>query len=228
MHRRDVLRWAALSLALPTGAIAAPSVAALPPTAPQHSRSLILVELKGGNDGLNTLIPYADPDYARLRPELAIAPARILNLTDRLGLHPALRPLMPAWDAGELAWIQGVGYPSLNRSHFRSIDIWETGWDSDAVLEQGWLACQLPIRAPGDLPDVVVLGGDDGPARGGDLRSITLASAERFVSDARRLRPLDARLGIRTPARRERQRRDRPRHGRAASRVGRAGQGRTL
>jgi len=228
MHRRDGLRWAALSLALPTGSSAAPALAALPPTAPQHRRSLVLVELNGGNDGLNTLIPHADPHYARLRPKLAIAPARVLNLTDRLGLHPVLRPVMPTWDTGELAWIQAVGYPSPNRSHFRSIDIWETGSASDAVLEQGWLARQLPIRAPGDLPDVVVLGGDDGPARGGDLRIITLESTERFVSDARRLRTLDARLGIRTPARRERQRRDRPRHSRAASRAGRAGQGRTL
>jgi uncharacterized protein (DUF1501 family) len=192
MQRRNFLCWASLSLVFPTGAIAVPSVVSPQPTAPQHSRSLVLVELKGGNDGLNTLIPYADPEYARLRPNLAIAPARVLNLTDRLGLHPALRPLMPAWEAGELAWIQGVGYPWPNRSHFRSIDIWETGSASDEVLEQGWLARQLPIRAPGDLPDVVVLGGDDGPARGGDLRIITLESAERFVSDARRLRPLDA------------------------------------
>ncbi len=200
MHRRDFLRLAGLSMALPTVSMAAPPVASPQPTAPQHSRSLVLVELKGGNDGLNTLIPYADPQYARLRPNLAIAPARVLDLNDRLGLHPALRPLMPAWDAGELAWIQGVGYPRPNRSHFRSIDIWETGSDSDEVLEQGWLARALPIRAPGDLPDVVVLGGDDGPARGGDLRIITLESAERFVDDARRLQPLDAPPAHLTPA----------------------------
>ncbi len=92
MHRRDVLRLAGLSMALPTVSIAAPPVASPQPSAPQPSRSLVLVELKGGNDGLNTLIPYADPQYARLRPTLAIAPARVLDLNDRLGLHPALPP----------------------------------------------------------------------------------------------------------------------------------------
>uniref|UniRef100_UPI003592F5B6 DUF1501 domain-containing protein n=1 Tax=Thiocapsa sp. TaxID=2024551 RepID=UPI003592F5B6 len=151
---------AGLSLLLPAGSGAAPALAPVRPPAPDHTRSLVLLELKGGNDGLNTLIPSADPHDTRLRPKLAIAPDRVLDLNDRLGLHPALRPVMPARDAGELAWIQGVGYPRPNRSHFRSIDIRETGSDSDAVLEQGWLARTLPIRAPGDLPDVVVLGGD--------------------------------------------------------------------
>ncbi|UHD15459.1 DUF1501 domain-containing protein [Thiocapsa bogorovii] len=200
MQRRDVLRLSGLSIALPTVSMAAPPIASPQPTTPQPSRSLVLIELKGGNDGLNTLIPYTDPEYARLRPNLAIAPTRVLDLNDRVGLHPALRPLMSAWDAGELAWIQGVGYPRPNRSHFRSMDIWETGSASDEVLDQGWLARALPIRALGDLPDMVVLGGDDGPARGGDLRIITLASAERFVDDARRLQPLDAPPADRTPA----------------------------
>jgi uncharacterized protein (DUF1501 family) len=191
---------AGLSLLLPAGSGAAPTLAPVRPPAPEHPRSLVLIELKGGNDGLNTLIPYADPYYARLRPKLAIAPDRVLHLNDHVGLHPALRPLMPARDAGELAWIQSVGYPRPNRSHVRSIDIRETGSARDAVLDQGWLARALPIRAPGDLPDVIVLGGDDGPARGGDLRIITLASAERFVADARRLQPLDAPPAHLTPA----------------------------
>ncbi|WP_373506588.1 hypothetical protein [Thiocapsa sp.] len=107
---------------------------------------------------------------------------------------------MSAREAGELAWIQGVDYPRPNRSHFRSMDIRETGSDSDAVLDQGWLAHALPIRSPGDLLDVVVLGSDDGLARGGDLRIITLASAERFVDDARRLKPLDTPPAHLTPA----------------------------
>lgn len=106
--------------------------------------TLILVELKGGNDGLNTVIPYADPNYARLRPRLAIPRAQILQLNPSLGLHPALEALWPAWKAQELAWVLGVGYPQPNRSHFRSIQIWDSASGAQDYLESGWLAQVLP------------------------------------------------------------------------------------
>lgn len=124
MRRRDLLRWSALSGVLPAWSPRANT--AIPPApAAGTARCLVLVELKGGNDGLNTLMPFTDPEYYRVRPRLAIAQDRVLALDDRTGLHPALRPLMPAREAGELAWVQGVGYAEPNRSHFRSMDIWE-------------------------------------------------------------------------------------------------------
>ncbi len=158
-------------------------------------RVLVLVELKGGNDGLNTLVPYTEPEYYRLRPRLAIAPERVLPLDAQLGLNPALAPLWPAWREGELAFVLGVGYPKPNRSHFRSMDIWETASDSDEALDRGWIAQGLQVRAPGELPDVVILGGDDGPVRGGSQRVIAVQDLERFTREAARLAPLDAAIG---------------------------------
>lgn len=192
MNRRDLFRLAALGALLPGLSHAIPIPA-------PRARSLILVELAGGNDGLNTLVPYRDPEYLRLRPRLAIPAARVLTLDETVGLNPALRALMPAWDAGDLAWVHGVGYAQPNRSHFRSTDIWETASDSDEVIEDGWLARTLPIRAPGDLPEVLVLSGSDGPARGDALRIVSLQTPERFAKDAADLKVLAGPLQT-TPA----------------------------
>ncbi|MBL6614537.1 MAG: Twin-arginine translocation pathway signal sequence domain-containing protein, partial [Reyranella sp.] len=85
-------------------------------------RVLLLVELKGGNDGLNTVIPYADAKYHELRPGIAVARDHTIHLDEKVGLHNKLEPLMEAWKAGDLAIVQGVGYPYPNRSHFRSIE----------------------------------------------------------------------------------------------------------
>ena len=79
-----------------------------------YQRLLVLVELKGGNDGLNTVIPYTSADYTRLRPTLAIAREQVLQLDEQRGLHPALAPLLPLWQGGQLAIVQGVGYPEPN------------------------------------------------------------------------------------------------------------------
>lgn len=105
-----------------------------------RERILLLVELHGGNDGLNTLIPYASEAYYRARPQLAIPRDQVRQLTSNVGLHPALSSLMPLWEGKEMAWVQGVGYPRPNRSHFRSIEIWDTASDSEQVLDQGWLS----------------------------------------------------------------------------------------
>ena len=103
-----------------------------------YRKLLVLVELKGGNDGLNTLVPYADPAYYALRPKIAIARDQVVQLSDRAGLHPSLAPLLPLWNEGELAVLQGVGYPEPNLSHFRSIEIWDT-----AIEERGVPAGRL-------------------------------------------------------------------------------------
>lgn len=91
-----------------------------------YRRLLVLIELKGGNDGLNMVVPYTDETYYSLRPRIAIPRDQVLQLDSRAGLHPALKPFMPLWQAGELAIVQGVGYSNPNLSHFRSIEIWDS------------------------------------------------------------------------------------------------------
>jgi uncharacterized protein (DUF1501 family) len=169
---------------------AAPLLAAfLPAWAASATRGLlILVELKGGNDGLNTVVPYADAQYAKLRPRIAIARDQVLPLSDSTGLHPSLQSLLPVWKASELAIVQGVGYPDPNLSHFRSIEIWDTASRSDEYLDEGWLTRAF-VRFPspaGFAADGVVVGAADlGPLAGAGARTIALTSPEQFLRSAR-------------------------------------------
>jgi uncharacterized protein (DUF1501 family) len=99
---------------------------------------LAVMSLSGGNDGLNTIIPYNDPRYRDYRPSLGIAADQIIPINDQLGFHPALAPLKKHWDEGHLAIILGVGYPNGSLSHFRSMDIWATCEPNELGLT-GWL-----------------------------------------------------------------------------------------
>src|SRR5205823_2897177 len=89
-------------------------------------RTLIVVQMAGGNDGLNTVVPFTDSLYHQMRPALAIADSKVLHLDTRLGLHSNLAPLKQLWDEGHLAIIEGVGYPNQSLSHFQAMDIWQT------------------------------------------------------------------------------------------------------
>lgn len=102
-------------------------------------RILVVLQLAGGNDGLNTLVPYTNDDYYRARPTLAIPKGNVLQINDEIGLHPTLSDLKALYDDGHMAIIQGVGYPNPNRSHFRSMEIWETAADSERTLKYGWI-----------------------------------------------------------------------------------------
>ena len=99
---------------------------------------LVVLELTGGNDGLNTVVPHADEVYHKSRPTLRVEPAKVLKLDDRVGLHPALKDLHKVWEAGGLAIVQGVGYPNPNRSHSRSMEIWQTGSVGQVPRLAGW------------------------------------------------------------------------------------------
>lgn len=109
---------------------------------------LVVVQLAGGNDGLNTVVPFANDHYIKARPRLGIAAKDVLKLNDEFGLHPALAGLKSLHDDGRLAVVHGVGYPNPNRSHFRSTEIWATASDADRVERHGWIgryfdhACQ--------------------------------------------------------------------------------------
>ena len=149
---------------------------------------LILVELKGGNDGLNTVIPYSDPLYSRLRPRLAVDRDQVVKLTPEVGLHPMLAKLAPVWEDKRLAIVQGVGYPQPNLSHFRSIEIWDTASKSDEYLEAGWLnrAFATSPSPSGFAADGVVVGiAGMGPLTGTGARVIALANPEQFLRNAR-------------------------------------------
>ena len=121
------------------------------------ARRLIVVQLSGGNDGLNTVIPYRNDLYFKARPTLALKEtAGILPLSGDLGLHPKMTGLKGLYDQGQLAVLNAVGYPNPDRSHFRSMDIWQTGSGSEQLLATGWLGryldsscagCALPYQA---------------------------------------------------------------------------------
>jgi uncharacterized protein (DUF1501 family) len=182
MKRRDFLAASVAALALPRLALAQQGA---------YRRLLVVVEMKGGNDGLNTVVPYADSAYYELRPHIGIARDAVLQLDARTGLHPSLEPLMPLWRAGELALVQGVGYPQPNLSHFRSIEIWDTASASDQYLSRGWLARAFAADpAPaGFAADGVAVGGHDmGPLAGG-RRAIALNDPGQFQRQARLVRP---------------------------------------
>jgi uncharacterized protein (DUF1501 family) len=89
-------------------------------------RVLVVINFQGGNDGLNTVVPHGDPAYYRYRPTLGIAPGDVLRIDDAVGLNPVLAPLKKMYDAGDVAIVQGVGYPDPDHSHFRSTEIWQT------------------------------------------------------------------------------------------------------
>ena len=196
MNRRSFLKTAAgavaahplcFTLAAASNAAASVALAATPQSA-DYRRLFVLVELKGGNDGLNTLIPYTDSAYYALRPKIGIARDAAVQVTDRAGLHPSLAPLLPIWNAHELAVLQSVGYPSPNLSHFRSIEIWDTASRSEQYLQDGWLtrtfaASPTPTAFAAD--GVIIGSNDMGPLEGAGARAIALADTTQFLNRAK-------------------------------------------
>lgn len=104
---------------------------------------LVVLQLTGGNDGLNTIVPFKDEAYKKARPKLAIAADKVLKINDDLGFHPSLRGLSKLLESGKLAIVQGVGYPQPNRSHFESMDIWHTCTRKGGPRQSGWLGRYL-------------------------------------------------------------------------------------
>ena len=102
-------------------------------------RILVVVQLSGGNDGLNTVVPYRDELYAKSRPKLGIPSSDVIKLDDQLGLHPSLRSLEDRCSANRFTIVQGVGYPVPNRSHFESMDIWHSCHAKKDRTQSGWL-----------------------------------------------------------------------------------------
>ncbi len=123
--RRDVLRTLPLISLAPTvpGFLARSARAAAPQ---KDGRVLVVIQLDGGNDGINTVVPFQDEGYARNREALALPVKRLISVTEGIGLHPAMQGAGRMLEAGRLAIVPGVGYPNPDRSHFRSMAIWHT------------------------------------------------------------------------------------------------------
>jgi uncharacterized protein (DUF1501 family) len=100
---------------------------------------LVVLQLAGGNDGINTLVPFGDDAYYKARPKIALPSKDILRISDYAGFHPKLSGLKSLYDEGSLGMVQGVGYPNPNRSHFRSTEIWQTACESEQILSDGWI-----------------------------------------------------------------------------------------
>ena len=100
---------------------------------------LVVLQMAGGNDGINTVVPYANDYYRQARPRIGLTRRKVLKLNGEIGFHGALTGFKDLYDAGNLAVVQGVGYPNPNRSHFRSTEIWQTASDSDKVEKYGWI-----------------------------------------------------------------------------------------
>jgi uncharacterized protein (DUF1501 family) len=124
---------------------------------------LVVLQMAGGNDGLNTVIPFEDDLYLKARPTLAIPKDQVLPLDGFVGLNPSLVPLKNLYDAGNLAIIQGVGYPNPNRSHFRSTEIWQTASDAQQNLTKGWIGRYFDNCCAGEAPTVGVVLGEQLP-----------------------------------------------------------------
>ena len=113
----------------------------------QKDPVLAVLSLSGGNDGIHTVIPYANPLYRDFRPSLSVPEEQVLKLNDEVGLNPSMGPLKKFWDEGKLAVFLGIGYPNPSYSHFRSMDIWHT-CEPDKVGTEGWLGKVLADLDP--------------------------------------------------------------------------------
>ncbi len=198
MHptRRDFLRLSlgtstllACGTSVPTFLARSASALAASGAANQDN-VLVVLELNGGNDGLNAIIPYRDDEYHKRRPKLCVAQERMHKIDDHVGLHPSLSGLAKLLDAQQLAIVQSVGYPNPNRSHFESMAIWQSARLRPSANTPGWLAHSLDQRPP-------TTGGDAGALHVGEtLLPQALFGSQRQVPSLVSLEQFRRRVGI--------------------------------
>jgi uncharacterized protein (DUF1501 family) len=148
----------------------------------KDGKILVVVQLSGGNDGLNTVIPFGDDAYHRARPTLGHDDKSVLKIDNYVGLHPNLAPVKNLLDAGDMAIVQGVGYPNPNRSHFRSMDIWHTARPEEDVPTNGWLGRYFDNTCTGCDPHVGVAMGQQLPLamQGEKIRPLAFERPESY------------------------------------------------
>jgi uncharacterized protein (DUF1501 family) len=158
-----------------------------PSMVPPGNKVLVVLQLSGGNDGLNTVIPVRNDIYYSSRPRLSIKKEQALLITDEAGLNPALPVLHELYNQGQLAILNGVGYPNPDRSHFRSMDIWHSASDSNEYLNTGWLGRYLDAQCSGcdkptqalEIDDVLSLA-----LKGHDVKGLALKDPRRLYNSS--------------------------------------------
>src|SRR3954447_14574494 len=189
LSRRDFLKNSTLLALAPTvpGFLAQTARAAAPQ---RDDRVLVVVQLDGGNDGINTVVPFADEGYARHRTALRLATDRLIKVDDRVGLHPAMGEAARLLESGRLAIVPGVGYPNPSRSHSGSMAIWQTArLDPEEHAGPGWLGRgldALPGAAEGRASAAALFVGSGPPpvaVRGRRAVASALERIEDFAID---------------------------------------------
>lgn len=132
-------------------------------TTGKDSTILVVLQMAGGNDGINTVIPYGSDHYYKARPRIGVKASDVIKLNDQIGLNPGLTAFKALYDQGNLGIVQGVGYPNPNRSHFRSTEIWQTASDSDKFEQYGWIGRYFDNACAGCDPTVGVTVGRQMP-----------------------------------------------------------------
>ncbi|WP_341834414.1 DUF1501 domain-containing protein [Chitinophaga pollutisoli] len=182
IHRRRFLQVGSLasaSLMLPKFLKAMEQGQFVPP----GNKVLVVIQLSGGNDGLNTIIPYRNDIYYKLRPQLGIKRNDALALNDELGIHPALKSFKNLYDDGALGVLNNVGYPNPDRSHFRSMDIWQSASDSKDYWGTGWLGRYLDAQCQGCDKPTQALEIDDTLSlamKGNEVKGLALTDPQRL------------------------------------------------
>lgn len=156
-------------------------------TVPPGNKVMVVLQFSGGNDGLNTIIPVRNDIYYKERPRLGIKKDKALTLTDEAGINPALPFFKELFDEGNLGIMNNVGYPNPDRSHFRSMDIWQSASDSDEYVSTGWLGryldaqcngCDKPTQAL-EIDDVLSLA-----LKGNDLKGLALTDPKKLFNSS--------------------------------------------
>jgi len=176
MNRREFLQYSSL---IPLAGMMPNAFAA----GQTPGQIVLLVELKGGNDGLNTLIPFRDDNYHRARPKLRVKNG--IPLKDNMAMNPYLKQLLPLWKEGNMAWVQGVGYNKPSRSHFHSIDVWETASTRNDE-QRGWLSRVLPAQQ-NSLNGIVLGDNNLGPMGGENGSAVAMEDPKTFLRQTKYL-----------------------------------------
>ena len=190
MKRKEFIQLSALgstALLIP-GFIKSAAVGKLINESTANGKKLIVIQMSGGNDGLNTIIPYRNDTYYKLRPSLALKEKDMLHLTDELAMNCAMDGLKNLYDQGYVTILNNVGYPNPDRSHFRSMDIWHSASDSDKYLTTGWLGRYLDHQCNGCAKPYSAIEFDDTLSlamKGYQVKGLALHNANLFYTLAK-------------------------------------------